>query len=170
MKINNVLKIIIIIAILLISLSIIYYLIIFLPNSNQSTDMAGNALKCNELYELKKTKYWEEEIGQSKAIYNTDLNACLALNMYFDFDTDKYFASVINMLDDSSLMRYSSTPKGFYFEEDEKIICENEYDFFEFTQNGKEIREYGCEKIELFDDMINKARSYGFTVFDGFSE
>ena len=169
MQTNNIFKTPMVIAILLASFSIAYYFMIFSPNYNQSKDMVSNTLKCNELYELKKSKYWNTEIGQSKAIYNTDLNTCLALNIYNNFDTKKYFATVIDMSDDSTLMYYNFTPEGFYFEDDKKITCEYGYDFFEFVQNGKKIKEYGCEEFGLFDDMFEKVRSYGFKVFDGFS-
>lgn len=177
MKTNDALKIMIITTIFLISISIVYYFVIFLPNSNQSTDAISNTLKCNELYELKKSKYWGNEIGQNKAIYNSDLNTCLALNIYNNFDTEEYYGMVIDMLDDSILMRYNSTPKGFYFEDDQKITCDESYIYFEFIQNGKEIKEYGCDidgkgeltdNFLLFDKMFEEVKGYGFVVFDGF--
>ncbi|MDP2643094.1 MAG: hypothetical protein Q8P62_04600 [Candidatus Peregrinibacteria bacterium] len=165
MKINDALKISLIISILLISISVAYYFIIFLPNSNKTTDTAGNDLKCNQLYELKKTKYWKEEIGQSGAIFNTDLNTCLAFNIY-NGEKD-YFAMVLDMSDDTTLMYYNSTPKGYYFEGEEykKITCEQEYSSFEFIENGKEIKEYGCEKYDLLKKALEKLREYGFTIF-----
>lgn len=180
MKINETVKISVIAAILIVALSVAYYFVIFLPKSNTAinTDTVGNTLKCNELYKLKKTKYWNNEIGQSKAIYNSDLDTCLALNMYNDFDTKKYFAMVIDMSDDSTLMYYSSNPQGFYFEDDQKITCKENYIYFEFVQNGKTVKEYGCDtdnegmltdKFGLFNKMFEKARDFDFKVFDGFS-
>lgn len=177
MKTNEAAKISIIAAILIVALSVAYYFLIFLPKTNPTnSDTVGNSLKCNELYELKKSKYWGNEIGQSKAIYNKDLNSCLALNIYNNFDTKEYFATVMDMSDDSTLMHYSSTPQGFYFEGDKKIICKENYIFFEFVQNGKTTKEYGCDldengqltnKFGLFDKMFGKVRDFGFKIFDG---
>ena len=178
MKTNEAVKISIIAAILIVALSVAYYFVIFLPKTNTSVDTVRNTLKCNELYELKKTKYWGDDIGQSKAIYNSKLDTCLSLNMYNDFDTEKYFAMVMDMSDDSTLMYYSSTPQGFYVEGDERITCQDNYIYFEFVQNGKEIKEYGCDtdeegmltdKFGLFDKMFEKVRDFDFKVFDGFS-
>lgn len=180
MKTNEAVKISLIAAILIVALSIAYYFVIFLPKTNTSTNTStvDNTLKCNELYELKKTKYWGDEIGQSKAIYNDDLDTCLALNIYNDFQTDKYFAMIMDMSDDSTLMYYSSTPQGFYVEGDERITCQNNYIFFEFVQNGKTVKEYGCDtddeglltdKMGIFDKMFEKVRDFDFKVFDGFS-
>jgi len=181
MKTNEAVKISIIAAILIVALSVAYYFVISLPKTNtaSNTDTVGNTLKCNELYELKKTKYWNDEIGQSKAIYNEDLDTCLALNIYNNFQTDEYFAMIMDMSDDSTLMYYSTTPKGFYFENDEKITCEKgNYVYFEFVQNGKTDKEYGCDtdkegmltdKFGLFDKMFEKVRDFDFKVFDGFS-
>ena len=178
MKTNNALTITIIVATLLISISVAYYFMIFLPDSGQSINTVNNTLKCNELYELKKSKYWGDEIGQSKAIYNSDLNTCLALNIYNNFDAEEYFGMVIDMSDDSTLMHYSSTPEGFYFKGDQKITCKENYIYFEFVQNGEKIKEYGCDldnegeltdEFLLFDKMFEKIRGYGFKVFDGFS-
>ncbi|MFH1546270.1 MAG: hypothetical protein ABIE14_02750 [Patescibacteria group bacterium] len=179
MKINDAFKIAIIATAFLVAFSVVYYFVIFLPNSNQSANTVSNTLKCNKLYELKKSKYWEDEIGQSKAIYNSNLNTCLALNIYNNSDTKKYFAMVMDMSDDSTLMYYSSTPKGFYFEGEDykKITCKENYIYFELVQNGKTVKEYGCDlddegqltdKFGLFDKIFEQVRSYGFKVFGGF--
>ena len=178
MKINEAVKISIITVILIVAFLIAYYFVIFLPNINTSKNTISNTLKCNELYELKKTKYWGNKIGQSKTIYNEDLNACLALNIYNNFDTEEYFAIIIDMSDDLVLMHYSSAPQGFYFEGDEKVTCKENYIYFEFVQNGKTVKKYGCDlddegqltdKFGFFDKMFEKIRDFGFKVFDGFS-
>jgi hypothetical protein len=179
MKINEAVKISIIATILIVALSIPYYFVIFLPRTNtaNNTDVIGNILKCNELYELKKIGYWDDEIGQSKTIYNEDLDTCLALNIYNNFQTDEYFAMIMDMSDDSIIMYYSSTPQGFYVEGDERITCKENYIYFKFVQNGKTVKEYGCDTDEegiiadqfgLFDKMLEKVRSFGFKIFDGF--
>lgn len=175
MKTNEAVKISLIAAILIVALSVAYYFVIFLPKTNTSTDTVSNTLKCNELYELKKTKYWGNDIGQSKTIYNSKLDTCLALNIYNDSDTKKYFAMVMDMADDSTLMYYNSSPQGFYFEGNDKITCQDNYIYFEFVQNGKEVKEYGCDtdeegvltdKFGLFDKMFEKVRDFDFKVFD----
>jgi len=177
MKINEAVKIAIIIAILIVAFSIAYYFVIFSPKTNFSKDTVSNTLRCNELYELKKLKYWGNNIGQSKAIYSNTLDTCLALNMHMDFDTKKYFAMVLDMSNDSTLMYYSSDPQGFYFEGDKRITCKQNYIYFKFMQNGEKVKEYGCELNDkeeftgnffLFDKMLEKVRSYGFKIFDGF--
>jgi hypothetical protein len=126
------------------------------------------ALKCTQLYELKKVKYWHDEIGQSSPIYNKNLNTCLALNIYNDFETKDYFAMIIDMSNDETLLYYSAKPQGFYVEGDQIINCEYEYDYLEYLKNGKETKEYGCEKWELFDKMFEEVRNFGFKIFDGF--
>ena len=123
MKTNEAVKIFIIATIFIVALSVAYCFVIFLPNINTSKDTISNTLKCNELYEFKKTKYWGNEIGQSKTIYNEDLNTCLALNIYNNFDTEEYFAMIMDMSDDSILMYYSSDPQGLFFDDDQKIKC-----------------------------------------------
>jgi len=108
----------------------------------KKSNIISNILKCNELYEIKKTKYWGDNIGQSKAIYNKELNTCLALNIYYDIQTRKYFAMILDMLDDATLMYYNSTPEGSYLEKDKVIKCKENYIYFEFVQHGKTIKEY----------------------------
>ena len=168
MKTNDALKIMIITTIFLISISIVYYFVIFLPNSNQSTDAISNTLKCNELYELKKSKYWGNEIGQSKYIFNNNLNTCLAYNIYNDFDKNEYFAMIMDMTNDKTLLYYNETDEGEYFEDDKKVKCEITYNYLEYDDNSKKVTKYGCEKYSLMDEMFEKIRSYGFVVFDGF--
>jgi hypothetical protein len=175
MKINKAIKISIVIAIFIVALSIAYYSVILLPKTNTISVTVSNTLNCNKLYELKKTKYWGDRIGQSRAIYNNNLDTCLALNIYSDFKTDKYFAMIMDMSDDSTLMYYGSTPQGSYIEGAKIITCQNNYISFEFIQNGKKVKKYGCDtdgkgrltdKFNLFDKMFKKVRSFNLKTFD----
>lgn len=53
----------------------------------------NNDLICNQLYELKKEKYFKDEIGQSKAMYSKKLDTCIAYNLCSDFchgEEDKF--------------------------------------------------------------------------------
>jgi len=93
MNINNILKIVIIFVIVLIGFSISYYFLIFLPKNNQlekiietnKIDIAKKTLSCYELYELKKSRYWNKT-GNDRVIYNTEFDTCLALNIYNDIE------------------------------------------------------------------------------------
>ncbi len=160
MKIYDVLKLTTIAAILLVSLSLGYYFVILLPNSNNSIDIIEATTKCHELYELKKSKYWERE-GQSKVIYNPDLKTCLALNIYNDHDDERYYAMIIDMANDETLMSYNDFRKSYILK---PYNCERAYISFDYLRSGKKIEENGCERFELFNKMFEHVRSYGFSV------
>ncbi len=130
-----------------------------------TASVVDETLKCAQLYELKKGKYWGDEIGQSKYIFNKDLSTCLALNIYNNFQTEDYFAMVMDMSNDKSLLYYSYDPKGFYIEGDQLIHCKNAYMYFEYLKNGKEVNEYGCEKSGLMYKMFEQVKSFGFEIF-----
>ncbi|MFA6436529.1 MAG: hypothetical protein WCW30_05365 [Candidatus Gracilibacteria bacterium] len=159
MKINEVLKIVIIIGFFSISLSVFYYFFVFLPRSNY----VDNTLTCTQLYEIKKIKYWGENIGQSNAIYNSDLNTCLAYNIYSDSDTGDFSASIRDMSNDSMLMYYTQTYNKIYEENGQEITCNGDYENFEFIQNGEVKEEYGCNRLDyLLNMMLDHIESYGF--------
>jgi len=136
-----------------------------------TVDVVGNTLKCAQLYEMKKTKYWGREIGQSRSLYSERLNTCLALNVYSDVEAQegKYFMSVIDMSDDKDLLNYSETVKGFYFQDDRRINCAITYNHLKYQkENGEQFLEYGCDKLKLMDESFAQIRRLGFKVFDGF--
>lgn len=138
--------------------------------SASQIDIPDKILKCNQLYELKKVKYWGIEIGQNSAIYSQNLNTCLALNIYNNFETKKYTGMVIDMANDKTLLYYSSTPNGVYYEgenSNKKITCNDTYDYLSFTKDNQEVKDFGCEKYKLLDEMFAQIRSFGFTVFSG---
>jgi hypothetical protein len=142
------------------------------PQQNQSTsglDVIDVTIKCEELYNIKKERYWGDELGQSKTVYNEEMDTCLALNIYNDFEADSYFASIKNLQNDANILWYSEDTPGFYYDEDgKKVECEYSYTYFEYLEDNEEKLEYGCEQYGLFDKMFEKIRSYGFVVFDGF--
>lgn len=179
MNLNSILKIVIIVAILVITISVAYYYVIFLPRRgsgieesqlNDTVSIVDETLKCLEVWEKKKNKYFDNEIGQYGVIFNENLNTCLAFNLHINFQTDYYFGMVIDLLTDKVLVSYSSDPQGIYFDEGKKISCEHYYVYLSYFEDGEEIKKYGCEKYELMDEMFEKVREFGFQVFDPFSK
>jgi hypothetical protein len=150
----------------LLILLIIFGLFWYKNTNKKVVSVVDQTLKCAQLYELKKDKYWGDEIGQSKYIFNRNLNTCLALNIYNNSETKDYFAMVMDMSNDKFLLYYSDTRKGFYVEGDQRIDCKNSYIYFEYLKNGKEVKDYGCEKYSLMDRMFEQIRAFGFEVFD----
>ena len=151
---------------ILVILVVVFGFLWYKSENKSAVSAVDETLKCAQLYELKKGKYWGDEIGQSKYIFNKDLNTCLALNIYNNFQTKDYFAMVMDMSNDKSLLYYSDKQKGFYVEGDQRIDCKNSYVYFEYLKNGKEIKDYGCEKYGLMDRMFEQVRAFGFEVFD----
>lgn len=137
----------------------------FLWYRGENKNVVDETLKCTQLYELKKAKYWGDKIGQSKSIFNKNLNTCLALNIYNDPITKKYFGMVIDTANDKTILYYDYEPKGFYIEGDKRILCENSYMYFEYLKNKNKIKDYGCEKSDLMYKMFEQVRAFGFEVF-----
>jgi len=166
MDINKILKIIIIIGILIITISISYYYVIFLPKEKIKDNVITETKSCLEIFEKKKDRYFKGEIGQYGVIFNEKLNTCLVFNIYKNFTTEEYYAMVIDMITDKTLLYYDDTPKGFYFDENgNQVTCDYKYIYFSYLEDGKEIKKYGCEKYELLDEMFAKIKSFGFEVF-----
>lgn len=139
------------------------------PSQTVQIDVVDKTLQCNQLYELKKVKYWDGEIGQSKTIFSRDLNTCLAFNLYNNPQTKEYTGMVMDMENDKALVYYNSVPQGTYLQGEKEISCEYTHDYLKYTRNGKTITDKGCEKSALFDKMFEEIRNYGFSVFDGIS-
>jgi hypothetical protein len=150
--------------ILFLTIGIILITILYWKETNKN--FIDETLKCSQLYELKKTRYWGQNIGQSKALFSTKLNTCLAVNINNNTDAGEYFAMVVDMATDKTLLYYNDTQKGFYFQGDIRIDCKNSYVYFEYFNKTKKINEYGCEKYDLMDKMFEKIRSYGFEIND----
>jgi hypothetical protein len=149
-----------IIGILVISIAVLGLL--WYRSDNRST--VDDTLKCAQLYELKKDRYWNNEIGNSKYIFNKKLNTCLALNIYNDFETKNYFAMIMDMSDDKIILYYTDKQKGFYVKEDGSADCKNSYVSFEYLKNEKEIKDSGCDKYVLMDEMFEQVRELGFEI------
>lgn len=150
----------------LVILVIIFGLLWYRSENENSDSIIDKTLKCAQLYEIKKGKYWGDEIGQSKYLFNKDLNTCLALNIYYNPQTKDYFAMVMDMSIDKSILYYDSEQKGFYVEGGKRIDCKYSYNYLKYLKNGKEVRDYGCEKYNLMDKMFDRVRDFGFEVFD----
>ncbi|TSC66121.1 MAG: hypothetical protein G01um101477_209 [Candidatus Doudnabacteria bacterium Gr01-1014_77] len=146
-------------------LAILILIIGFFWYKGTNKSIVDKTLQCAQLYELKKVKYWGNEIGQNKSVFNKTLNACLALNIYNDFQTKDYFAMIIDMSNDKTILSFSAQQKGFYFNNSQRIDCKNSYIYFKYLKNGEEIKDYGCEKYDLMDKMFEQVRDFGFEVF-----
>jgi|SRR3990167_5451173 len=119
--------------------------------------------ECNGLFEMKKAKYWNEEIGQYNAIYSPSLKTCLALNIYYNSQTKDYLANVVDMSNDKTLLYYSDDYGGYYVEGDKRINCSNSYaTYFKHINNGNEEVEQGCERHDLLYKMFERIEGYGF--------
>jgi len=139
----------------------------FLLIKERGRDNIAQSLNCAQLYELKKQRYWRDEIGQSKSVFSEELDTCLALNIYSDPISKNYFAMVIDTTNDETLLYYSDKQKGFYFEEEKRIDCPQSYVFLESQRKGTEMKDYGCERYELMDKMFDEVEAFGFKVFQG---
>ena len=121
-------------------------------------------LHCAQLYEFKKQQYWGDSVGNNKYIFNTSLNTCLALNIYNDSQAGRYFAMVIDMTDDETLLYYSDDLKGAIVDGDTVTKCENRAVHLSYTTNGREIKEAGCDRFDLWDKMFEQVKSFGFPL------
>jgi hypothetical protein len=151
---------------IIIFMSIAYYFFAVLPKNHTNTsDVSAELKRCGQLYEQKKSAYWST-IGRSSAAYNRDMKACLAMNIVDNGSAGKYSASVINMENGATLLEYSATPKGSYFdqEQNKRITCESEYDYLRSVESGKETKEGGCGKSILRDQMFTRMRNLGFSI------
>ena len=128
------------------------------------TSRVDATLKCAQLYEVKKEKYWRDEIGQNKYIFSAELNTCLALNIYNNFDTGSYFAMVIDMVSDKTLLFYTDVPQGTLVDGDSVTTCEKRAVSLEYQRTGKEISDSGCDKFTLMNEMFTQVRAFGFDV------
>jgi hypothetical protein len=145
-------------------LVVVFGVLWYRGENKSATSIVDDTLKCAQLYDLKKGTYWRDEIGQSKYIFNKDLNTCLALNIFHNSQTKDYFAMVMDMSTDKSLLSYSDRQKGFYVDGDQRIDCKISYVYFEYLKNGKTVKDYGCEKYGLMDKMFDQVRAFGFEV------
>lgn len=160
----------------------VQFLSVFYSNDN-TTNVVSAELECQQLLELKKGQYFGNDLGQYKAVYNKNLNTCLAVNLYWDSETDEYSALLKDMISDETLLFYRSVLFGHYNQGDERIDCkavndmDNNMVYYEYLENGEKVKLVGCdlysngeinkEIFSLFDEMFKKVRSYGFVMFDG---
>jgi hypothetical protein len=189
MNLNNALKITTIGALILISLSISYYFLQFLPKSQarrdslittlesnkKTVDRVGAILHCNQLFKIKESfypgKFWRWGEGEGEVVYNPDLNNCFAVNLHnTPRKMGEYLASLIDMSDDTEIMGFSRTSVlsggGYYFDEnDQKVQCKDNYYLLEFIENGKAVKEFGCDKSELHEKMHKIIKDFGFKNF-----
>lgn len=123
-----------------------------------------NTLKCSQLYEMKKTGYWDDKIGKNGVLFNQRLDTCLTFNIYNDSPSRDYIeARVIDMSNDAMLLSYYDEGKGFYHEGEKLIVCDTAYARLGYIENGKKIEKNGClEKIDLLSEMQQRIKDFGF--------
>lgn len=130
----------------------------------QNANTVGAAIQCAQLYELKKQRYWGDEVGNNKYMFSSALNTCLALNIYNNFQTKSYFAMVIDMSTDKTLLYYSDDPKGVLADGEKVITCDKRAIHLSYTLNGREVKESGCERFDLMDKMFERVKALGFEL------
>jgi len=121
-----------------------------------------STLQCAQLYDLKKARYWGDEVGNDKYAFNESLNTCLALNIHLNYETGRYFAMVIDVVSDRTLLYYSDDPSGTIVDGQQVITCENRAVHLSYSANEKEIKEAGCDRYDLMDRMLERVRALGF--------
>jgi len=95
--------------------------------------IASKTLECLELWGLKKERYFGEEIGNYRVIYNKELDTCLVGNIYDQkMNTgygDKYFIFVMDLITDEVLFSYLT--RGDFESLDETIEWEEAIEKYE---------------------------------------
>jgi hypothetical protein len=144
MKNNNLLKTVSAFSLLLIAFSVFYYFVNFLPKK----DIPAQTLVCMDLWEKKKDRLFEGELGNYRVIYNSKLKTCLVGNIYTSASgSENYcgndFIFVIDLVSDKNLLS--------------------------FMLNTKEVEELSLEKyIEKnneWDEALKKYEEFGLRVF-----
>jgi hypothetical protein len=75
--------------------------------SQEKVDIVDQTIKCEQLLQLKKSRYFGDENGQMRSIYNPQLKTCLAMNIYNNPVTGQYYGMVLDMQNDKTLYYYS---------------------------------------------------------------
>jgi hypothetical protein len=76
-----------------------------------------NTLLCNELIGYKKDRYFGDEIGQLRVIYDDTKDTCLVLNIYYNGRFKDYTSMVLDMRNDETLLYYQLGDGQFVDEE-----------------------------------------------------
>jgi hypothetical protein len=137
-------------------------LVLTLSCSQPRENTVELTLQCAQLYDLKKQRYWGHEVGEDRYIFSRDLGTCLALNIYYDRQTEGYFATVIDMSNDKILLRYGDTVKGVIVDGGETTKCESRAMNLSYTMKGTEVQEAGCDRNDLMGKMFEQVRLFGF--------
>ena len=80
----------------------------FLWYKETNKGFVDETLKCNQLLDIKKTKYfadWRIKDGRSEAVFNKNLDSCLALNTYSSSGAvfDNLGDNLVNVIDCEAL-------------------------------------------------------------------
>lgn len=132
--------------------------------SSQVGGTIETSLQCAQLYELKKTRLWGDEVGNDKYRFDESMNTCIALNIHNDSEAGRYFAMVVDLVSDRTLLYYSSDEGGTITVGDNTSTCAKRAIHLTYAENGKEIKESGCDRTDLMDRMFEKVKSFGFKI------
>lgn len=69
---------------------------------------------CDKIFEEKKNYYWDDKIGETEVIYNKSISSCIALNSYYQPESETHFVTVVNLAggDKDILLTYALRPKN----------------------------------------------------------
>lgn len=132
--------------------------------STQKDNAIEATLQCAQLYELKKERYWGRNIGNNKYLFSRDLNTCLALNIHNDSDAGRYFAMVLDMVTDKSLLYLSNEREGELADGDKVTKCPERAMYLSYFVDGTEVKEFGCDRHDLMDKMFERVKAFGFEL------
>ena len=154
----------ILVVVIIILLGVIAYLQLssgLVHTSGSDVNLVEQTLLCGQLYELKKEDYWGQQIGQNQYIFNEDLRACLAANIYYDPYTSDLFRMVINMTNDETLLYYlqdrtAATARG----------CEQMWVSLRYIDGEEEISRSECDDpmMELRAEASDVINELGFNM------
>lgn len=127
-------------------------------------DPVADALKCEQLYESRKSKYWGNEIGNDKVHFNAELNTCLAMNVLNRFSSEgRYWAKVLDMGSDRILLSYSDTRGGAIVGTSGAVtLCPGRAVEYSYVDGSQTRSASGCDRDDLIKPMMERIESYGF--------
>jgi len=127
-------------------------------------DPIADALKCEQLYSYRKLKYWGDEIGNDKVLFNADLNTCLAMNVLYRFSLDgRYWVMVLDMGSDKTLLYYKDIKGGTLVDSNGAVTtCSGRAVEYTYVEGSDEKSASGCDRDDLMKPMMERIESYGF--------
>lgn len=128
-------------------------------------DLAAKALECEQLNTFNKAKYWGEEVGNDRVLFSRSLGTCLALNMYNDPSSGRYWAMVIDMATDTTPLHYTDMAGGTISNQAGSVTtCSGRAVDYRYLEGGRESIENGCDRTDLMGPMLARIESLGFRL------